>query len=111
MSAQSATNKTFKQINMTLQSYSFHFTEIKTTMTDLKSLVDQIKTDMAVFTIEFQEFEMCFDVTEVKLDDLEFQNVADHKDVIKHELESAAKILRIQNVPLIKMKFFPKDYT
>lgn len=42
------------------------------------------------------------DVTEVKLDDPELQTTADRKDVIKHELESLGKILRIQNVPFDK---------
>lgn len=99
MASQSATNEALKQINMTLQGYSPHFSEIKTFMTDLNSSVDQI--DNANFTIKFQ-LEVHLDVTEVKPDNLEYQTTAYHKDVIKHELEASAKILRIQNLPLDK---------
>lgn len=42
---------------------------------------------------------MHLDVTEVKLDELDYQTSTLHKDVIKHKLEASTKILRIQNVP------------
>lgn len=58
MPGQSATNEALKQISMTVQSYSSNFADIKTTMTDLKSLFDQIKTVIASFTTKFQEFEI-----------------------------------------------------
>lgn len=97
MASQDATNEAIKQINLTLHGYSSHFAEIKTSMTDLKSSVDEITSDMANFTTKFQEFEMYLDITVVKVDELEYQVPADHRVVIKHELEALAKILRIQN--------------
>lgn len=58
MLSQSTTHEALKQINMTLQDCSSHFPEIKTSIIDLKTSVDQINMDMANFNTKFQEMEM-----------------------------------------------------
>lgn len=51
-----------------------------------------------------QEFESRMNIAEVRLEEKETLTLTDHRDVAKQDLESSAKVLRIQNVPFEKNK-------
>lgn len=69
---------------------------------DLKTSVDQVKATIMSMTTKFQALETCLDTTELKMLEMEMQSTSDHQEAKKQELESCAKILRIQNVIMDK---------
>lgn len=97
-SLQSATNEALKAINKSINDIKLSVDKLA----NLKSSVDQINANMASLTTKFQDFEARLDVMEIRMGEVEFQTSSNYKEIAKLELETSAKVLRLQNVPLEK---------
>lgn len=98
-SAQPATNEDLKQINKPITDLK---SSVDKSMTDLKASVDQVNANVASMATKFQEFEKCLEIAEVRMEEIEEQCTVDDKHVSIYELESSAKVLRIQNAIMEK---------